>query len=266
MTPNCYQGYSNIANMSDELFDIFFSGKVLDPDQTELVKQKVAKLFNADDALIAKLFSGKPAKIKKAVDMDTAIKYRVKFREMGAVVDIRPAKAQSETPPPPAPKPEPEPAPEPSPETNSPEISAPSAELNASLAIPGTLMDDAVPPPPADIDTSHLTASDANFGSLEEYAETVIPAPLPDTSGLDLDASAGPLDSTPEVPPLEVNTGDMAIDAFSGNLDDTPPPPPANIDTSKLSASEANSGSLEEFNARPDPEPIPDTSNLQLKD
>ena len=260
--------------MSDELFDIFFSGKVLDPDQTDVVKQKIAKLFNADDALIAKLFSGKPAKIKKAVDMDTAIKYRVKFREMGAIVDIRPVKTEAENvkadiPPPPATTAEsvsetiPETAAAPV-ESVAPVKTAPASELDASLAIPGSMIDDAIPPPPVNIDTSHLSASDANFGSLEEYAEIVAPAPVPDISSLDLDNSAGPLDNTPEPPPLDVDTGSMAIDAFSGNLDDTPPPPPANIDTSSLTASEANTGSLEEFKTRPDPEPIPDTSKLDL--
>ena len=257
--------------MSDELFDIFFSGKVLNPEETDLVKQKIAKLFNADDALIAKLFSGKPAKIKKAVDMDTAIKYRVKFREMGAVVDIRPAKI--------ADKPKADISPPSTTETGTEAVQAPEtpqapempqatqapvSELDASLAIPGSMIDDAVPPPPADIDTSHLSASDANFGSLEEFAEQVIPAPLPDVSGLDIDASSGPLDETPEPPPVEVDTSNLAIDAFSGNLDDSVPPAPANIDTSNLTASEANTGSLEEFNTRPEPEPVPDTSKLDL--
>ena len=271
--------------MSDELFDIYFSGKVINQDQLPEVKQKIGKLFNASEAVLNKLFSGQPTKIKKAVDMDTAIKYRVKFREAGAIVDIRPCQSAA---PPPASAPAaeaipqsnftaaevatPEPVAKPGSAAPAAEASAPPqvaaaaapGSIDASLATPGSIIDDTPEPPPASFDTDQFDLGEANSGSLEEFAETVIPAPIPDISSLDVEQSDAPLDNTPEPEPLDVDTSNMAIDAFSGDLDQTLPPPPANIDTSNLTASEANSGSLEEFDSRPDPKPIPDTSKLDL--
>lgn len=271
--------------MSDELFDIYFSGKVIDEDQLPEVKQKIGKLFNANEAVLNKLFSGQPTKIKKAVDMDTAIKYRVKFREAGAIVDIRPS--QSAAPPPasapaadaipqsnftaaetvtPEPASKPDPSQPSEPQTVPQEAAAASApgSIDASLATPGSIIDDTPEPPPANYNTDQFDLGEANTGSLEEFAETVIPAPIPDISSLDVEQTDAPLDTTPEPEPLDVDTGDMAIDSFSGDLDQTPPAPPANIDTSNLTASEANTGSLEEFDSRPEPKPIPDTSKLDL--
>ena len=262
--------------MSDELFDIYFSGKVIDQDQVEAVKQKVGKLFNANEAVLNQLFSTQPTKIKKAVDMDTAIKYRVKFREAGAIVDIRPSQSAAPAPPPAA-----EAIPEnnftaeeakaaPVPQASTPSVSpqdtaTPSAQnLEASLAMPGSVIDETPETPPASFNTDQFDLGAANEGSLEEFAETVIAAPAPDISSLDLDHTTGPLDTSPEPEPLEVDTSNLAIDAFSGDLDQTPPPPPADIDSSSLTASAANTGSLEEFDSRPEPVPVPDTSKLDL--
>ena len=292
--------------MSDELFDIYFSGKVINQDEIADVKQKIGKLFNASDAVLSKLFSGQPTRIKKAVDMDTAIKYRVKFREAGAIVDIRPSEsappAASSTPaasaipqsgfsaadsvadsaadsnpaaaaesapvtkPVTTPGTAPVASPPASTETSQPQTVATAAptSIDAGLAMPGSIIDETPEPPPANYNTDQYDLGEANSGSLEEFAETVIPAPVPDISSLDIIETDAPLDDTPEPEALNVDTGNMAIDAFSGDLDDTPPPPPANIDTSNLTASEANTGSLEEFDSRPEPVPVPDTSKLDL--
>jgi hypothetical protein len=271
--------------MSDDLFDIYFSGKVIDENQLPEVKQKIGKLFNANEAVLDKLFSGKPTKIKKAVDMDTAIKYRVKFREAGAIVDIRPSQSAA---PPPASSPAAEAIPQsnftaaeaatpeavanPVPNAAAVETSAPPqaavasapGSIDASLATPGSIIDETPEPPPASYNTDQFDLGEANSGSLEDFAETVMPAPVPDTSALDVEETDAPLDNTPQPEPLDVDTSNLAIDAFSGDLDQTPPPPPANIDTSNLTASEANSGSLEEFDTRPEPVPVPDTSKLDL--
>ena len=281
--------------MSDELFDIYFSGKVINQDEIDEVKQKIGKLFNASDAVLSKLFSGQPNRIKKAVDMDTAIKYRVKFREAGAIVDIRPSQsappAASSTPAASAipqsnfsaadtapdsaadiaTAPAAEPASSATPVTNpvtdpaaAQEAAVAPTSIDAGLAMPGSIIDETPEPPPADYNTEQFDLGDANSGSLEEFAETVIPAPVPDISSLDVVETDAPLDDTAEPESLDIDTGNMAIDAFSGDLDDTPPPPPANIDTSNLTASEANTGSLEEFDSRPEPVPVPDTSKLDL--
>ena len=254
--------------MTDELFDIFFSGKILGDSDPAVVRQKVGEVFNANSAVLDQLFSGNPVKIKKAVDMDTAIKYRVKFRDIGAVVDIRPSGQAA----PPAASPSATAKPAPvekdtpvSPPVTAAEKSAGPSALDSSLAAPGSIIDETPETPPARYATDQFELGPANQGSLEEFAETVIAAPIPDISTLDVSTSDEPLDSTAPPAPLEVDTGNMQIDTFAEALDETPPPAPANIDTSALTASEPNTGSLEEFDSRPEPVPIPDTSKLEME-
>ena len=95
--------------------------------------------------------------------------------------------------------------------------------------------------------------------------EQVEPVEIPDISAMDIADTTEPLDATPAPAPLDVDTSDMQIDPFAGDLDDTPPPPPADIDTSALTASAPNTGSLEEFNTRPEPVPLPDISKLKME-
>ncbi len=257
--------------MTDERFDIYFSGKVLPDNELETVKQKVGALFNANAAVLDQLFSGKAVKIKKSVDMDTAIKYRVKFRDIGAIVEIRPSSvpastvpAQTEAPQPPANNTSASEAEKPATLSQSVQTDRPSA-LESSLAIPGSIIDETPAVPPAQFSTDEFELGPANQGSLEEFAETVIPAPIPDISALDISASEEPLDTTQPPAPLEVDTSSMHIDAFAGPLDDTPPPAPAEIDTSSLTAAAPNTGSLEEFDSRPEPVPLPDISKLEME-
>lgn len=256
--------------MTDELFDIYFSGKILPDNDLENVKQQVGKVFKANESMLEQLFSGKAVKIKKAVDMDTAIKYRVKFREIGAIVDIRPRAAaavtstdssgQQDTQPDlSAVQPIAAEAPDKAVQTTA------TAVLDSSLATPGSIIDETPEVPPAQINTDGFDLGPANQGSLEEFAQPVEPAAIPDISNLDVSNTDEPLDKTPEPPPLEVDISDMQIDTFAGPLDDSPPLPPADIDISELSASEPNTGSLEEFDSRPEPAPLPDISKLKME-
>jgi len=79
--------------MTDTLFDIFFSGQILQGHEIEPVKRAVADIFNADSAMLDRLFSGTAVRVKAGVDQETAIKYRVTFRQAGAIVDIKPSAA-----------------------------------------------------------------------------------------------------------------------------------------------------------------------------
>jgi hypothetical protein len=262
--------------VAEELFDIYFSGRLMPDADLEDAKQGVARIFKANDSVIAQLFSGNPVKIKKSVDMDTAIKYRVKFREVGALIDIRPVGSAA-----PVAVPQANPAaaaaakpvvsnvPEKPSVTENP-VSAPATEsidiLDSELAPAGSQIDNKPEPPPANIDTGSLSAAAANTGSLEDFAIHKEAQPLPDISALAFGPDDGPLDDTPEPPPLDVDVSDLLLDETGDNLDDTPPPPPASFDISSLSMSEANSGSLEEFNARPDPLPLPDISKLKFEE
>lgn len=176
--------------MPAQTYDIFFSGRILEGASLDEVKVKIGKLFNTSGDQLEQLFSGEQLKIKNGVDQETAVKYRVAFRNAGALVEIRSADTPaSETADantdkgmvllPPntgslidcAPRVEPAPV---------PDIS------DLSLASPGTVLDETPEPPAADIDTSELQLSPANTGTLEDCQVPKEPAPLPDISQLKL--------------------------------------------------------------------------------
>ena len=74
--------------MSDQLFEVAFSGQINDGANLEEVKARVGKMFNADDAKLAQLFSGKRIVIKKNIDQATAAKYKAALNSAGAECEI----------------------------------------------------------------------------------------------------------------------------------------------------------------------------------
>lgn len=77
-------------------YEIAFSGQIAEGAELSQVKAAIARLFKADDALLARLFSGRRVIIKQAVDADTANTYQVAFQRAGAVLDVRPLHAVAE--------------------------------------------------------------------------------------------------------------------------------------------------------------------------
>jgi len=75
--------------MSDELFEVAFSGQIRDGAELDEVKAKVGKMFRADDAKIAHMFSGKRVVIKKSLDKEGAAKYASAFKNAGARCEVR---------------------------------------------------------------------------------------------------------------------------------------------------------------------------------
>ncbi len=188
--------------MSFERYDIYFSGQLL-PGQDEVeARARIGKLFKAGDEQLDRLFSGRPIRIKANVDMDKAIRYRVMFRDAGALVDIRPVEPTTErteeTPPEPRRKslraPDRIPAFEVLPartgslEDCAPRIAPyPLPDLSALTLEPaGTPLDETPPPPAAEIDIDGLSALPPNSGSLEGFRREVEPWELPDISALRL--------------------------------------------------------------------------------
>jgi hypothetical protein len=166
-------------------FDIYFLGETLPDADPTAVRGGVARLFKLEPTAAERLFSGKPVRVKQGVDPDTASRYRAAFRDVGALVQIVP---QGSPPPPPRP------AAAPPPVSNSPDT-APVASTEGliveetddfDLAAPGAIIDHTPPPPPADIDTSHLEALPANSGSLEDCRTDKAPRPIPDISHIKL--------------------------------------------------------------------------------
>ncbi len=75
--------------MSDQLFEVAFSGKISAGANMGEVKARVAKMFNADNAKLAQLFSGKRIVIKKNIDRATAAKYKTALNRAGAECEVK---------------------------------------------------------------------------------------------------------------------------------------------------------------------------------
>ena len=84
--------------MSEQLFEVAFSGKLMEGANPDEVRAKVGKMFNADEAKIAQLFSGKRIVIKKNIDRATAAKYKTALNRAGAECEVRQMGAAAEKP------------------------------------------------------------------------------------------------------------------------------------------------------------------------
>ena len=175
--------------MSFERYDIYFSGKILDDRDAAEVRRRIGKMFKVDDAKLDHLFSGVPVPVKKDVDMDTAVKYRVAFRDAGALVDIKKAAPSAQA----APSPR-------------------SAVHTAGAATAGEQFANVEAP-------SDMTLAPARTGSLEDCAPVIAAAEIPDVSNYQLAPPGESLTTTSPPPPLDIDTGDMDLyPANSGSL------------------------------------------------
>ncbi|MDE1165898.1 MAG: hypothetical protein PW845_11025 [Pseudomonas sp.] len=66
------------------LYEIVFAGELVPGAQLQLVKNNLAKLFQADDQRIALLFSGRRLVLKNNLDAAAAEKYRATLERAGA--------------------------------------------------------------------------------------------------------------------------------------------------------------------------------------
>ncbi len=194
-------------------FDIYFRAELLPGTDPAAARAAIARLFRMEDDKLDRLFSGKPKRIKRDVDVDKASRYRALFRDFGALIDVVPAGS----PPPPAreaartpPKTEAEPrqappAPEaPSavpagdfellpPRTGSladcaPEIAPrPIADIDwMALDEPGVTLEERPPQPKLEFDFEGLSVSEPGSLTLEDCDYRPQPVPVPDISHLSL--------------------------------------------------------------------------------
>ena len=172
-----------------ESFDIYFLGEMLPDADPAKVCAGVAKLFKVQETAVDRLFSGKPLRVKKAVDTESASRYRSAFRDVGALIQI----VATGSPPPTAAAKPAAPVP-PAAQASTPEADEqampPLVEVEEGvsfdLAEPGAIMDHSQPVAPADIDTSALEALPPNTGSLEDCRNEKPPQKIPDISHLQL--------------------------------------------------------------------------------
>jgi len=188
--------------MSDELFEVAFSGEVLEGENPEDVKARVGKMFNADAAKVAQLFSGNRIIIKKNIDQQTATKYKNALNKAGAGCKIRSMTPTAEA--------------------------APVESVVSAVETPAAAVEPSPPREPVD------------YGDVAPPPQTD-PLGITGDQIDDLTASIAPLGSTlqddimePEAPQIDVSGLDVApvgSDIGSSKKDPDPPPP----DTSGLS-------------------------------
>ncbi|MCP3868301.1 MAG: hypothetical protein GY703_09455 [Gammaproteobacteria bacterium] len=168
--------------MPEQLYDIFFSGQILQGRNPVEVRSRIAKIFNADENALERLFSGTPVRVKAGVNEETAVTYRVAFRDAGASVNIKPCGQPAPTnltlmPP----------------NTGSlidcaaevPPVPIPDLS-NLALSPEGTALDESKPAPPPVLDTSQLTLGPPRSGSLEDCHDPETARPIPDINHLGL--------------------------------------------------------------------------------
>jgi len=188
--------------MSEELYEVAFSGAILEGADIEQVKAKVGAMFKADAAKLAQLFSGKRVVIKKNIDQATANKYKAALTNAGADCEVKsltevapPAPASIEKPAEQtpvaaaAPKAAPKivsgdvPA---APKTDPLGISANDiSDLNVNMAPIGSDMQDEikeVAAPEFDMNGLDMAAPGSDLGEIKKGEAP----PPPDTSGLEL--------------------------------------------------------------------------------
>jgi hypothetical protein len=77
-------------------FEIAFSGQIHPGAELEQVKADIARLFQADAALLERLFSGQRVVLKKGLDAAGVAKYHAAFQHVGAVLQVRDLYAEPE--------------------------------------------------------------------------------------------------------------------------------------------------------------------------
>jgi hypothetical protein len=198
--------------MPEERFDILFSGQLIQGRDPDSVRQQVGRLFKASPEQLERLFCGRPVVIKKGVDLEAASRYRLAFRQAGALVDIRPAGAPGTAPQTPAPQ-------TPAPRTPAPGMTLTPANTGsledcAPVVVPVPLpdisaiglgggdrpLDETPPPPPAQVDISRLDLVPGQDWTLEDCQPLPLAELTPDISALDLAAPGDTTHNPPEPP------------------------------------------------------------------
>ena len=87
-------------DMNEPLYEVAFSGQIQEGAELDAVKASIARMFKADEATMAKLFSGRRVVVRKNLSAEAADKYSMAFTRAGAIceLDLMPANTASSTP------------------------------------------------------------------------------------------------------------------------------------------------------------------------
>jgi len=189
--------------MSNDLFEVAFSGGIADGSDPAQVRANIGKMFKADAAKLNQLFSGNRVVIKKNIDRQTAMKYQTAMKKAGAICEVKmltesgsptsvSAKATPAARSASSPSPKPRPASvasadvPPAPDTDPLHVMGDQIpDLSASVAPVGSDVQDAkpdIPEPVLDLADLSMAPPGSDLGEVKKKAEP----PPPDTTGMSL--------------------------------------------------------------------------------
>lgn len=215
-------------------YDIFFRGEALEGAPLATVKAHFAKLFKADDAKLAHLFSGKVIALKKQLSKEDALKYQQLFKKAGAKIYIKASQAQTAT------KPQ---ASSPKPTTAKPEVATPTQAAAMSILPAGSdvLSDEEKPHIEAvNVDISGISLGDDNTPLETPKTET---SQAPDVSHLSTaEVGADMQDAYSNTEELEISLEHLNLAESGADMQDSyEEKAELNIDLSHLDVAEAGS-------------------------
>ncbi|WP_198264155.1 hypothetical protein [sulfur-oxidizing endosymbiont of Gigantopelta aegis] len=229
-------------------YNLIFQGKIIDGASLDEVKDNVARLFKADAAKTAALFSGKPIVIKKNLDTEAAKKYLTVLKKAGAIakaVKVKAVKLDSETT-----APQKETLNKSTPET-SPAITSNNEQKGLSPGLASLI----------GYNQPKTLAEQEKSDNLKPVTESTQNEPAKDQS---IPVKATPDKSTPNISGLQLAPIGSNHNEENSEKNSENPPIKSIPDTSHLSMSEAQSGSLEEFAPAVEAVELPDIDDLSM--
>lgn len=175
--------------MSDQRFDLSFSGVMRPGADPALARRRLAEAFKLSEQDAVRLFSGRPLVIKRQVDAATATRVEQVFARVGAVLTIAPVADPDATVsqdtvssvPPVPPVPSGPPA-----GTVVPPMHLDRDAIGFSLAPAGEILDHTPAPRPPALDLSRLSLVPGQDWTLTDCTIPPKPIPEPDISKLSL--------------------------------------------------------------------------------
>lgn len=206
------------------MFDLVFTGELIEGCDPAQVRRDLERLFKTDATGISRLFTGTPVIIKKAVDQQTAMRYRAALQQAGALCQVRPVAAATAS----------------ASTSATSAVSRPSAAPgleSATILPPGSILTEILPVPPPQYDFSGLSVAPPGEVLVQQSPQTFPPPPSPAAYHL---APAGevlvePIPITPAVVP-DISALTMAPPRTEilkpGEVNKAHPPPPTPGDLS----------------------------------
>lgn len=249
--------------MTQSTYDVSFSGKLVDGADPSEVKNNVAKLFKTDVRKIEVMFSGKRVVIKRNLDQQSALKYQLAMKNIGAICDLTENQEEpvvQEAPeapqysaenPPPIPPPQSVANPKPVPEKKGvveqnveANIEATSkSETNTQPVSVGDMASVTIAPPgetiieyeqiaEPEIDISAISIDESKSDLVEHK---VVPEPNIDVSAISMDNSGDDLVQHEKIVEPEFDISAISIDETGADLTTQKEVPSLEVDISNIS-------------------------------